>query len=446
MGASLGIVGRTAASAPGHQHTHKVLEWLLRNGRREEICATVARTTGAPRDLVEDALQDVCRVATTKCRGETRGEVYNWLLKATLRRVAKLRGRSHQRYELLVDPSDDHPAFARASDGPDVEVLERERERELAAVASTVVAQLTERQRRVAALHSRHMPRREIAKRLGTSERRVKHLKEETFARARSALVEAAGGGCEQGERLISRYSFGLANPRERTQAQLHLAGCERCGTLYQRLELVHEKVAALLPIPAAAGPDPSVVERTLHKTAETLAHVKQHLADASNQAKQHATAGYTRAVEYTPLASARPGAAATAIAGCLALGGGAAGYCIDRGVDPVTGFVDILQPAPTDTKPPEPQDEPVAEQPPPQAPTTPTPTPAPTEPQPTAQPEPQPTPPPPPPPPEPTPAGVQFGEPATATQHAPATAAPSAQPAEPAPVPKSGGTDLYGP
>ncbi|MBA3262182.1 MAG: hypothetical protein H0T69_06880, partial [Thermoleophilaceae bacterium] len=327
----------------------------------------------------------------------------------------------------------------------DVEVLERERERELGALASTVVAALDERQRQVAALHSRRVAGREIAKHLGTSERRVKHLKEETFARARHVLVEAAGGGCEEGERLISRLSFGLASSREHTKAELHLANCKRCGTLYRRLELVHEKVAALLPIPVAAQVDPGLVERALHKTADAFVQAKQQLADVGSHAKQHAAAGYTRAVEYTPIASARPGAAATAIAGCLALGGGAASYCIDRGVDPITGFVDVIQPAPAETEPPDPRKESAAEQlpPPPQPPVAPVPAPA--EPQPSAQPESQPTPPPPPPP-EPTPAGVQFGEPAPAPAAVGSTSAPSPQPARPAPVSQDGGTDLYGP
>jgi RNA polymerase sigma factor (sigma-70 family) len=445
--ASLGVVGRvTSASPPARQHPHELLDWLLRNGRREEICATVVRITGAPAELVEDALQDVCRVATSKCRGTSRGEVYNWLLKATLRRTAKLRGRSRHRREILVDLSDD-PRFAGTADGADVEVLARERERELAVVAGTVVAKLNERQRNVAALHSRRVPAREIAKRLGTSERSVKRLREQTFARARQALVEAAGGGCERGEPLISRFSFGLATPRERTDAQLHLAGCERCGALYQRLELVHEKIAALLPMPVVGGgADPGLVEQAGHTTAHGFAQVKQQLAEVAGYAKHHAIAGYTRAVEYTPMATVRPGAAATAIAGCLAVGGGAAGYCIDRSVDPVTGFVDIIQPAPTESQPPGSEQQPVAEplsQPPATPP--PAPAPAPAESQPTPQPEPKASTPPPPPP-EPTPAGVEFGEPATASQTGPSTGAPTSQRAQPAPAPETGGTDLYGP
>ncbi|MBA3262723.1 MAG: hypothetical protein H0T69_09710, partial [Thermoleophilaceae bacterium] len=45
----------SAASDPGRQRTDELLDWLLRNGRREEICTTVGSATGAPHELVEDA-------------------------------------------------------------------------------------------------------------------------------------------------------------------------------------------------------------------------------------------------------------------------------------------------------------------------------------------------------------------------------------------------------
>jgi DNA-binding CsgD family transcriptional regulator len=452
-------VGRIGAAPDPRQRTQELLDWLLRNGRRERLCAEVAAISGAPHELVEDALQEVCEraAATTKCRGTSEGEVYNWLLTATVNRVSRLLGRAHHRHEVLVDRVDgEYCEPLRASAGADVEVLEHERERELGELARTVVEQLDERQRQVAGLHSRGVAGREIARHLGTSERRVKHLKAETYAVARDTLVEAAGGGCQDGERLIGRFWFGLASTSERTAAQLHLPGCERCATLHRRLELMHEKIAVLLPVPAAAQADPGLVERTLHKSAQALAHAKQQLADVAGQAKQHAAAGYARTVEYTPLASVRPGAAATAIAGCLALGGGAAGYCIDKGVNPITGLVDVVERSPAKPAQERPERKPPAEQPPdpPQL-ATPTPTPAP------PQPEPEPTPPapaptepapepaqpapPPPPPPEPTPPAIQFGEPATPAQSSPPTPAPP-QPPQPAPVPQSGGTDLYGP
>jgi hypothetical protein len=453
-------VGRNGAAPDGRQRAQELLDWLLRNGRRERLCAEVAAISGAPRELVEDALQEACEraAATDRCRGTSEGEVYNWLLTATLHRVGKLLGRSHRRHEVLVDPleaEDSEPLGASA--GADVEVLERERERELAELARTVVERLDERQRHVAALHSRGVAGRDIARHLGSSERRVKHLKAETYAAARDTLVEAAGGGCQDGERLVGRVWFGLASATQRYAVQLHLLGCERCAALHRRLELMHEKIAALLPVPAAAQADPGLVERTLHKTAQALAQAKQQFADAAGQAKQQAAAGYARTVEYTPLASVRPGAAATAIAGCLALGGGAATYCIDKGVDPFDGFgrdrpADVAQAA---QEPPE-QKPPAEQQPdPPQvpaaapapAPAAPPPAPEPTPPQPApatpaatpAQPPVAPAPPPEPAP-EPTPPAVQFGEPTNPAPAAPAQSAPAK------PAPASGGGDLYGP
>ena len=67
-------------------------------------------------------------------------------------------------------------------------------------------------------------------------------------------------------------------------------------------------------------------------------------MADGASQVKQHA---YARVVDPTPLAGLRPGAAAAAIAGCLAVGGGAT-YCAQQGVDPIGGLTAVVAPAHT--------------------------------------------------------------------------------------------------
>ena len=55
---SLGILGRIgAAPDPRRQGTQELLDWLLRNGRREKLCGEVARISGAPHALVEDVFQ-----------------------------------------------------------------------------------------------------------------------------------------------------------------------------------------------------------------------------------------------------------------------------------------------------------------------------------------------------------------------------------------------------
>lgn len=66
-------------------------------------------------------------------------------------------------------------------------------------------------------------------------------------------------------------------------------------------------------------------LERAGEKTAEALAALKQH-----------ATNAYYRAVDPTPLAGARPGTIAGVVASCIAIGGGAATYCVEQGVNPV--------------------------------------------------------------------------------------------------------------
>jgi RNA polymerase sigma factor (sigma-70 family) len=465
-------VATGAAENFDRQRTQSLLEWLLRNGRREKLCAEVAKLTAAPHALVEDVLQEVCLKASRRgdCRGQSPGEVYNWLRSATLNRVRDELKAGFERHELLVDWSGEQRQPDDTSAGADAEVLDREKRQELGELVATVLAELSERQRKVAVLHAYGFKNPEIARQLRVTRRQVQRLKEQMLAGARDALAAHAGAGCDHGDGLVRRLAFGLANPREQTEAELHMASCGPCAAVYRRLELWHDKVAALAPVPAAAH-DPGLVESTLHKTADVLASLKQQatqagteakqqLADAAGQAKQHAAAGYTRAAEYTPIASVRPGAAAAAIAGCLAVGGGAAGYCIDRGVDPITGLVDVVQPSPAKPAQEPPGRKPPGEQPPDppplptSAPTPPAPEPEPTPPtpapeQPASAPAPAPAPaepaPPPPPPPEPTPPAIQFGEPATPAQSSPSTPAPSPQPAQPAPAP-SGGTDLYGP
>jgi hypothetical protein len=123
--------------------------------------------------------------------------------------------------------------------------------------------------------------------------------------------------------------------------AQLHLATCPRCGALYERLDVWREKVAAVLPIPAVAQARPGLLERAVHAAADRVGGPEPRpsgVLDASGRLKQHAAATYSRVVDPTPLAGVRPGAVAAALAGCLAVGGGAT-YCVQRGVDPIAGL-----------------------------------------------------------------------------------------------------------
>jgi hypothetical protein len=101
--------------------------------------------------------------------------------------------------------------------------------------------------------------------------------------------------------------------------------------------------------VPVAEQAHPGIVERALHGAVDALSQTKERVADGAGAAreqiaegvahvKQHAAATYYRAIDPTPLAGVRPGAAAATVAGCLAIGGGAT-YCVERGIDPTRAF-----------------------------------------------------------------------------------------------------------
>jgi hypothetical protein len=176
-----------------------------------------------------------------------------------------------------------------------------------------------------------------------------------------------------------------------------------------------------------------------VHRAGDGLANVKQHAAGA-----------FYRALDPTPLAGVRPGAAAATVAGCLAIGGGTT-YCVTQGVDPIGDLAHAVAPA-RQEKPPEPRKKrravkrasattastPVAT---PVSTATPEPpkTPEPT-PQPTVQPTPQPTP-------VPTPQPVPAEEYEPLGQAASAGTAPrTSTPRKPAPAPAGGAGEFDGP
>lgn len=145
-------------------------------------------------------------------------------------------------------------------------------------------------------------------------------------------------------------------SPAARRNAQkMHLATGPRCGALYERLDIWREKVAVLLPVPAVAGAPSNAIERAADGTDVLTQPVgpasdghhgfRKALGDAVGHVRDHVTAIDTRTVDPTPLAGARPGAAAAAIAGCIAIGSGAS-YCVDQGMGPIARFAGVDMPA----------------------------------------------------------------------------------------------------
>lgn len=222
---------------------------------------------------------------------------------------------------------------------------------------------------------------------------------------ARYELVRE-GRWCETRRSLVLAYVAGIAGPRRALEARAHLAGCPGCARMAGELREAAERAAALLPLPDLALSD-GVVARA----GEALALARETVAPLGAGAKQQTASLVGRVSDPTPLAGARPGAAAAAIASCIAIGSGAT-YCAVEGIpDAIRAPLGIEQTA--DEKPaPEEKSERDARPTPSQesAPVSQEPAPAPA---PTPEPEPQPQPEPSPAPPPPTPdqqAGREFG------------------------------------
>ena len=311
------LVERVACGDPGATLRSEVAAWR----------------PGATADQVEDAVQEACVLAARSCRGQSEGEVFVWLRTTARRELARNRQRGRREV-----PTDTDALSLLAGAGvvpaPEQELIESEDEAEVDRAAHAVLDRLSERQRQIAALHARGRKRPQIATHLGMTPRTVKRQLEQIMTVGRAELVELAGHGCPAGEPLVARLAFGLASTRDVRDAQLHLATCRRCGVLYERLDLWREKVAAVLPIPAVEQAHPGLGEWALERAGEGLASLKQHAA-----------AGYSRAVDPTPLAGVRPGAAVAAITGCLAIGGGTT-YCVTQNVDPISGLAQVISPA----------------------------------------------------------------------------------------------------
>jgi hypothetical protein len=81
------------------------------------------------------------------------------------------------------------------------------------------------------------------------------------------------------------------------------------------------------------------------HTAAEGRPRLLDRVLEGAAGFKQHAVATYYRAVDPTPLAGVRPGAAVAAVAGCLAIGGSTT-YCVTQSVSPIGELARAVSPA----------------------------------------------------------------------------------------------------
>lgn len=308
---------------------------------------------------VADSIQTACKRFLEHAEGISEpGQIYSWI-RTTAHRVLQREDERHGREEPRKS-IDGLAGLAAEEPGPAEELISSEDDADLGELVEEVYSSLPDRGRQILALYGAGYKRPQIAERLGLSDRVVKRELLEVMDAARSALAHLAGGGCRHGEPLVLRSVCGLATAEEDAHAREHLARCGRCEIFSERLIAWREKVGAILPVPAAEGASRGFVERVLHKSAEGLSSIKQHIVDGGSQAKQQVAASSYRAVDPTPLAAARPGTVATALATCILAIGGGATYCAQQGIDPLGAARGLIASGPEgEPEPPAPSPEP---------------------------------------------------------------------------------------
>jgi len=286
---SVGCMPATIGIPPGPDRTRALLEELVAGRRAGMVRAQILRAKeDATPEEVEEAFQEACAKAASRCHGQTMGEVYKWLRMTTDSAFDDLRDR--RKHEVLVDPAAGDFEGVDATLGPPNELLiKREERAEVDRLTLAILEHLTERERDVGVLHSHGVPRKEIAAHLSVTPRVVKRSIEDLLAAGRTQLTKLVGYGCPDGHELVARYAFGLAEGREARRAQVHLLTCQPCGAMYEGLDLWRERVAALTPVPPVAAAHSHVVERVVHAGTdlvsgrppadESPAGVRRHIA-----------------------------------------------------------------------------------------------------------------------------------------------------------------------
>ena len=312
----------------------------------------------------------------------------------------------------------------------------------------------------------------EIGEALGWTYTKVNRCITEGRARFLRVYAEIeAGEECDRFAPTLAALVGGTASADALLELRPHIRNCSACRATVRELHATRlGRLAALWPVPALVAPlrwvsgrfrngdvqeevagVPDVYER-IELPGQTRSRLVdwslQRGSEAVTSLKQHAVSAYSRAVDPTPLAGVRPGAAAAAVAGCLALGGGTT-YCVTKNVDPIGGLANVVAPSQERNRV-EPRRERHAPKravasaeltPAPTPLATLTPAPAEPSPQPTAEPTPPPTP-----EPTPPPTPEEEYEPVTATTGANTATQSSSPTRKPASAPAGGPGEFDGP
>jgi DNA-directed RNA polymerase specialized sigma24 family protein len=175
----------------------------------------------------------------------------------------------------------------------------------------------------------------EIRAALDLSPRQYQRLAEEGAAAVAKRVTELEDGSWSRRQRSLltaclvevtcdGEERVGIASERQREEAQRLLETDPHVAALYAEVRGALRRAAALLPLPVLVA-DPAWASPG-GRLAELAAEARSQLVGLMETGKQNALSLYIRGSDPTLFASARPGTVVAALAGSLAIGGGAYG------------------------------------------------------------------------------------------------------------------------
>jgi RNA polymerase sigma factor (sigma-70 family) len=312
------LAGRAAkrqGAGPDRAADARVTELVARH---ERSLMRVAQHWSLCRDDALDAYQRALEIYLRRLDSLDPATEIAWLKVVVKHEALAVR---RQRAELLpVEQVDAEPQATEAQRPVDDVLAARERVRRSAEALRRIKAD----EAKALVLKGQGLSYREIGESLGWTYTKVNRALTEGRARFLRVYSEIeAGEECERFAPTLAALVGGTASAEALLELRPHIRNCPSCRATVRDLHATRlGRLAALWPLPALVGP------------LRWVAGVKQHAAGA-----------YYRAVDFTPLAGARPGAAAAAIAGCIAIGSGTT-YCVTQGVDPIGGLAHVVAPA----------------------------------------------------------------------------------------------------
>jgi RNA polymerase sigma factor (sigma-70 family) len=170
----------------------------------------------------------------------------------------------------------------------------------------------------------------EIQSYMGVTERVYRReLERATHQLAERFGLLRAGRFCDSRRSLMLAYATGVAGPNRVIEARRHLDSCPGCAHWVRELRSRTRQAAAIVPLPAVLPVAHTALAAAAlgHRLHARIVHLTVH-------SRAHAARLLTRPDpdRFAALTSARPGALAVVVSGCLAAGSSAT-YCVVHGL-----------------------------------------------------------------------------------------------------------------